>query len=121
VARASCPSGFANSKERTGKTPAPLTSPFASFLKFSDWLYARLGRTDSIALARLAELLFEFLTGELKLERKATAETLRRDWQRCSRRDAPEFLRRFLPVEAAVQPRAPRIPLPKRQARHLAA
>jgi radical SAM superfamily enzyme YgiQ (UPF0313 family) len=95
--------------------------PFASFMKLSDWLYARTGRTDSIALARLAELLFEFLTGELKQQPKLVAETLRRDWQRGGRRDPPEFLREILPVEAAAHPHAPKISLPKRQARHLAA
>jgi radical SAM superfamily enzyme YgiQ (UPF0313 family) len=95
-------------------------SPFHSFLRLSDWLYARLGRTDSIALARLAELVFEFLTAELKLETRFAAESLRLDWQRGGRRDAPEFLRAFLPVETSVRSRAARIALPKRQARHLA-
>lgn len=98
----------------------PGASPFAGFLKFSDWLYARLGRTDSIALARLAELVFEFLTAELKLEKTAVAATLRRDWQRGGRRDTPEFLREFLPAESPLRPRPIQPSLPKRQARHLA-
>ena len=95
-------------------------SPFANFLRFSDWLYLRLGRTDTIALARLAELLLEFLTGELKLETKSTAETLWRDYQRGGRRDAPEFLRKYLPVEAVTRPKTEKSSLPKRQARHSA-
>ena len=95
-------------------------SPFANFLRFSDWLYARLGRTDTIALARLAELLFEFLTAELKTGTTLAAETLWRDWQRGGRRDPPEFLREFLPA-AAVRRQTEKSPLPKRQARHLAA
>ena len=95
-------------------------SPFHSFLRFSDWLYLRLGRTDSIALARLAELLFEFLTTELKLETKFAAETLWRDYQRGGRRDAPGFLREFLPAEAVIRPQAENSSLPKRQARHAA-
>jgi radical SAM superfamily enzyme YgiQ (UPF0313 family) len=96
-------------------------SPFQIFLRFSDWLYAELGRTDTIALVRLAEKLFEFLTGELALEKFSTAEILARDWRRGGRRDAPEFLREFLPAEhlprAAVGEKSS---LPKRQARHLA-
>ena len=95
-------------------------SPFTNFLKFSDWLYAKIGRTDSIALARLAQMLFEFLTDELKLEKSAVAESLRRDWQRAGRRDAPEFLREFLPVESLQAARIKIPDLPKRQARHLA-
>ena len=68
-------------------------TPFANFLPFTDWLYANINRTESISLARLAELLFEFLTGELKLDVTKTAETLWEDWQRGGRRDPPEFLR----------------------------
>ena len=93
-------------------------SPFHSFLRFSDWLYARLNRTDSIALARLAELLFEFLTGELKLEKPPVAEILWRDWQRGDRREVPEFLRAWLPVENLLRPRVAKTVLPKRQSRH---
>ena len=93
-------------------------SPFANFLRLSDWLYARLGRTDTIALVRLAELLFEFLTAEVKLDAKLAAETLWRDWQRGGRRDAPEFLREHLPMETVVRPQTEKSSLPKRQARH---
>ncbi len=94
--------------------------PFTNFLRLSNWLYLRLGRTDSIALARLAELLFEFLTTELKLETKFAAETLWRDYQRGGRRAAPEFLREFLPAESVTRPQAEKSSLPKRQARHAA-
>ena len=95
-------------------------SPFAAWLRFSDWLYAQLGRTDSIALARLAEKLFEFITGELKVEKPAAAETLWRDWRRGARRDPPEFLRPILTAESLLRPRADESHLPKRQARHRA-
>jgi radical SAM superfamily enzyme YgiQ (UPF0313 family) len=95
-------------------------SPFAQFLRLSDWLYTRLGRTDTIALARLAELLFDFLTGELKQEPAVVAETLLRDWRRAGRREVPEFLRAFLPPGELIHPRAATPATPKRQARHLA-
>ncbi len=102
-----------------GAAPAAIT-PFNRFLRFSDWLYAQIGRTDTIALVRLAQGLFEFLTGELKLEKQIVAETLWRDWQSAGRRDPPEFIREFLPAEKVIRVRAPKISLPKRQARHLA-
>jgi radical SAM superfamily enzyme YgiQ (UPF0313 family) len=93
---------------------------FAAFLRFSDWLHARTRRTDSIALVRLMELLFEFLTGELKLDAKPVAETLWRDYQRGDRHDKPSFLKDFLPAEEKVIPlRNAKTALPKRQARHL--
>ena len=99
----------------------PLPSPFHSFLRFSDWLFARIGRTDSIALVRLAELLFEFLTDEFSVEEKLVAETLWSDWQRSGRRDPPEFIREFLPVEKSYRSQSQKSLLPRRQARHLAA
>ena len=96
-------------------------SPFTAFLCWSDWLYARIGRTDSIALARLAELLFKFLTEELHLDEKRVAETLWRDWRRGGRADKPEFLRPW--TTEADSPPTHRRPVStlKRQSRHAAA
>jgi hypothetical protein len=96
-------------------------SAFAHFLQLSDWLHERTRRTDSIALARLAELVFEFLTGERKLERAGVAEIILRDWQRGGRREVPEFLRPFLPAGTAPRTPARATSLLKRQSRHLAA
>jgi radical SAM superfamily enzyme YgiQ (UPF0313 family) len=94
-------------------------SPFARFMRWSEWLHAQVGRTDSIALGTLMEKLFEFLTTELKRDARTVAETLRRDYQRAGRRDTPPFLRPFLPADApaSAPPRAPRL-APRRQARH---
>jgi radical SAM superfamily enzyme YgiQ (UPF0313 family) len=95
------------------------SSPFHSLLRFSDWLYERTRRTDSIALSRLMELLFEFLTGELRLDPKLVAETLWRDYRRGGRHDKPGFLKAFLSEEEVVPRRKTKTTLPKRQARHL--
>jgi len=94
-------------------------SPFHQFLRLSDWLYARLGRTDTIALVRLAELLFAFLTNELQQSPAPVAAVLAADWQRAGRRDVPEFLREFLPTENGRPVPAAKSHLPKRQARHI--
>jgi hypothetical protein len=95
-------------------------SPYKAFMRWSDWLFARVGRTDSLALARLAELLFTFLTSELGLPGQPTAEALWRDYQRGSRRDKPAFLRGFIPDDRGEPPRLERPMGLKRQARHLA-
>ena len=110
-----------NSGNFVGTTPLlwSVDSPFAGFLRFSEWLYARLGRTDSIALARLAELVFEFLTGEMNQDARHAADTMLHDWQRAGRREVPEFLREFLTGEYEDRAHATKIGLPKRQARHL--
>ncbi|HXI68872.1 MAG TPA: DUF4080 domain-containing protein [Verrucomicrobiae bacterium] len=121
VARASRPCESEQEQKHTGGTPVPQPSPFQSFLRFSDWLYAKIGRTDSIALARLMELLFEFLTQEGKLDTKLVAETFWLDCQRTGRRDAPNFLKEFLPEENWLVVRERDRSLPKRQSRHLAA
>ncbi len=93
-------------------------SPFTSFLRWSDWLYAHVGRTNSIALARLAELLFQYLTSEGGVTRQLAAETLWRDYQRGGRCDKPGFLKEHLPEENFPTPRAAGGAGPKRQARH---
>jgi radical SAM superfamily enzyme YgiQ (UPF0313 family) len=97
------------------------SSPFHGFLQLSDWLYAQLQRTDSIALMRLMELLFEFLTREQKLDAREVAEAFWRDCQRTGRRDAPNFLKEFLPAENWSAVRERDRSLPKRQSRHLTA
>ena len=93
--------------------------PFNAFLRWSDWLFAQIRRTDTIALARLAELLFKYLTTEKSMSASLAAETLWRDWQRGGRTEKPEFLRAHLP--ATDEDRSTKRPLSglKRQARHI--
>jgi hypothetical protein len=66
------------------------------------------------------ELVFEFLTGELRLDAQKVAEALWHDYQRGGRRDKPGFLKGFLPAEETLIPlRESKTTLPKRQARYL--
>ncbi len=76
------------------------SSPFAAFMRWSDWLFSHVQRTDSIALVRLMQLLFEYLTGELRIEPSRVAATLARDYKRVGRTDLPGFLKRHLPPES---------------------
>jgi radical SAM superfamily enzyme YgiQ (UPF0313 family) len=100
-------------------TPDTSPSPFHAFLRFSDWLHGRTGRTDGIALARLMELLFEYLTGEIRLDAPLVAEALWRDYVRGGRHDRPAFLKDLVEDGKAVPLRRDKSALPKRQARHL--
>jgi radical SAM superfamily enzyme YgiQ (UPF0313 family) len=70
-------------------------SPFAAFMGFSDWLHARLGRNFGIALDRLAEALFKFLTSERDLPSELVGPHLLLDWARGGRNHPPPFLRPF--------------------------
>jgi hypothetical protein len=109
-----------NFLETTPLIWSQIDSPFGGFMRWSDWLYERVGRTDTIALARLAEMLFTYLTEHLQLNAQMTAETLWRDYQRGGRREKLEFMRPFIPEEDPGKVSANRITSPKRQARHLA-
>ena len=94
-------------------------SPFQAFLRWSEWLHAETGRTDSIALMRLMELLFKFLVAEAKLDASTAALALWRDYQRGGHYDKPQFLKNFLPEDAPPPRREhARRPALKRQARH---
>lgn len=101
------------------ESKAALSSPFYSFLRWSDWVYAKSRRSDGIALPRLMELVFEYLTGESGLAAAGVAEAIARDYQRAGRKDLPSFLREHLPArsEPRVQASPRRVGL-KRQARH---
>lgn len=103
-------------------------SPFASFLHFTDWLHAQAGRTHSIALKRLANFLFTYLTDERHLDPALVGPTLLADYRRGGRRDRPSTLQPF--PEPPPEPKPKPGPGPqtksashqaplKRQARHL--
>lgn len=92
-------------------------SPFHAFVRWSEWLHARAGRTDAIALSRLVEWLFEFLTAEAGLPPRTVAESLARDYQRGGRRDLPEVLRKFLGGELKAAAAGGKRSVLKRQAR----
>ena len=92
-------------------------SPFESFLRFSDWLGAKLGRSHSIALVALAEHLYRYLAGELGHE--GVAEILHKDWFRGGiKRERLAFLEDAAEAIPSA-PNAKTAPA-KRQQRHLA-
>jgi radical SAM superfamily enzyme YgiQ (UPF0313 family) len=94
-------------------------SPFERFLRFSDWLYKASGKTNGIALKRLAELLFRYLVKETLGDELAVSRAIWNDYRNGGRSDRPEFLRPFLALmEEVPEPGSITRPLPPRQARH---
>jgi hypothetical protein len=94
-------------------------SCFYNFLRWTDWLFERVGRTDSIALVRLMELIFQYLTIERELPAAEVANSLWRDYQRGGRKDKPVFLKDYLPKPAQnVSGKSASKLLPSRQALH---
>lgn len=94
-------------------------SPFAGFLEWSDWLFARTGRTHGVALVRLMELLLEFLANETGVTDSFAKAALLNDYRRGGHNDTPKFLaenqsadgRKSVPKESSGA---------KRQRKHLA-
>src|SRR5262249_47584679 len=95
-------------------------SPFDAFMQFSDWLYQRMGQTHAIALIRLSELVFTYLTEGPRRSRPDIAQVLWRDYSRGAGREVPEFLRPFITGgPSRSQQLTTASELPPRQARHL--
>jgi radical SAM superfamily enzyme YgiQ (UPF0313 family) len=87
-------------------------SPFAVFLRFSDWLHTRLGRTHQIALQTLARCLFDFLTAELRLPPDLVEPVLHADWNRTPSRETLQLQEKLGAGEGNSQQT-------RRQSRHL--
>ena len=90
-------------------------SPFASFLRFSDWLHATLRRTHQIALQTIAQGIFDFLTVENHADPATVAAALEADWCRTPGREALT-IRGMPAAPAPLKPAA--IRTARRQARH---
>ena len=113
--RVECRAGEAADQSEIRNQKSEIASPFASFLRFSDWLHATLRRTHQIALQSVAQGLFDFLTGENGADRATVAAALEADWRRTPGREALQL--RGMP--AAPAPRKPAaIRTARRQARH---
>ena len=99
--------------------------PFESFLRFSDWLFAIGGKTNGIALKRLAELLFRYLVEEARCDELKAARAIWNDYRRGGRSDRPPFLRPYLPFledpSGLPTPATPSAASHMRQSRHAAA
>ena len=100
-------------------SPLSGQSPFDEFRRLANWLFTREGQSHGIALTRLVELLFEYLTKQRRLAAADVAATMWRDYQRGGRSDKPACLRPYLTVSAET-PRSPVAALaPRRQRRRL--
>jgi radical SAM superfamily enzyme YgiQ (UPF0313 family) len=88
-------------------------SPFARFMRLSDWLYATTGQSDSIQLPRLFELLYRGACEALPLEAATLQQSLLADFHRAGLKGVPHFARDLPdPVSRTVSQRT------RRQQRH---
>ena len=91
-------------------------SPFESFLAFTDWIYAEINRTHTIALETLARQLWKYLVEVKAGDRAQVAEALAADWHRTGRKDLPPWLDEHRSERAPAE--LSRRKIPSRQARH---
>jgi radical SAM superfamily enzyme YgiQ (UPF0313 family) len=84
---------------RYARTTALLLAddPFWRFCAFSDWLYARTGKTHEFAQDKLVELLFEFLTAERGLDTACAGLALAQDYAASGARGNPKCIAPWLP------------------------
>ena len=67
-------------------------SPFENFLSLSNWLHNETDQTHKIALPRLFNLLFQFLTTVLKQNEEKTIEYLLKDFEASGIKGQPKFM-----------------------------
>jgi hypothetical protein len=91
--------------------------PYARFMRFSDWLYAATTKTHEIALERLFEHVYLFLTGELGISAAIASESLLADYEASGARGRLSFTPSNTPRGPRARSSTERAEL--RQARHL--
>jgi radical SAM superfamily enzyme YgiQ (UPF0313 family) len=94
-------------------------SAFIAFFHFANWLRQRDVGTHSIALAKLIELVFEYLVKYRHLDREQAAQMIFRDYSRSGRRDRPICLRPYLAAMESAHGQDVSSGLPSRQRRHI--
>ncbi len=96
-------------------------SPFAKFIELSDWLHQAIGASDSVALMRLSQFLFSYLTEKLQCPATVAATNLWQDYTKGRTADqAPNWLAKHLPKNLISAPSPPKTAVPSRQLRHQA-
>ncbi len=88
---------------------------FEGFMQLSDWLFAETGQTHRLALKRLFELLYRYLTEIVGVSSEAATEVLRQDHQASGLSSMPAFL---IEQQSLQQKRSAKRSLESRQARH---
>ena len=92
--------------------------PFKRFLEFSDWLYARIGKTHQIALERLFDNLYLWLVEQDNSEAKARA-AIKDDFLSSGARSVPRCLQEEFQGRGCLASPKPESSAPARQARHM--
>jgi B12 binding domain/Protein of unknown function (DUF4080)/Radical SAM superfamily len=96
-------------------------SPFAEFMRFSDWFYAREEKRHGIPLPHLVEQVFVWLTQGRGLPAESIAAAIYKDALRAGQAELPPAVKAHLPARAIAALSDQRTTSPRttrRQARH---
>jgi len=100
---------------------AAAVSPFARFMRFSDWLFETTRKTHEIALERLFDAVFRFLVEERGIAREAAIEPVLADYEASGAKGRLSFMKTGTKVKvsgAKTQGAAAEHRAHVRQARH---
>jgi len=92
---------------------------FDNFLAFSDWLYAKTRQTHAIALNRLAELIFNYLTTKGSMSKAEAANGLYADFTAAGRKHFPAGPQAYVTQMSSAATDHSGSTLPPRQQRHI--
>lgn len=91
--------------------------PFDRFMNFSNWLFAATNQTHQIALKRLFDLVYEYMTGVMELPDSEVSSVLIADYSRSGQKGLSGFMRPVTHDEHAKDQHKAKTAA-KRQARH---
>lgn len=91
--------------------------PFERFMNFSNWLFATTHQTHKIALKRLFDLIYEYMTTQLDISESVAASVLIADYSRSGQKGSAVFMQHGL-REEHTKDRPKSRTASKRQARH---
>lgn len=94
------------------------STPFAGFMRFSDWVFSETAERSGFSPKRMAGLLYRYLTSAIGLGSEEVSAGLLSDFERCGRTDLPPELQLYTKQRTAEFNK--RSKLPPRQARHSA-
>ncbi len=92
---------------------------YQGFMAFTEWIYSQTSATWKIALQRMAELLFRYLTEEMNVQPSLAADTIADDIQKVRGRRLPPLLREHISGRRIASGKKIKSP-GKRQTKHVA-
>ncbi|MEN9560178.1 MAG: hypothetical protein RLZZ502_1389, partial [Pseudomonadota bacterium] len=99
--------------------PSAPCTPFARFMAFSDWLYRQSGKTHAIALEKLADYVYDWLTLEALVNTNMASAAVLADYSATGAKGRLKFMRTGLSIASVDDQHKTKAATPPRQRNHL--